>query len=634
MSLRRWFIATLALPLAAQAFTWQRQVNPSGRGPQRLDVDLALLAASRASLADLRLKDAAGVECPYVLVAPAKAEPPWLRGQPLPLPESKVASGVEVDLGSPVRTGRLRVEGLRAPFLKRFRLEGSGDRQRWTELVGSGSLFDLPAEGLRLLTVDFPDGEYRYLRLVWDDRTSARVPLPLSVSVQRRGPAAAVLLAPSDWQRRPSEPGVSRFKVSLPGPGLPLRALVLDVGGAGPLLRRTRVLESRLQAGALVPRALGAGLIKRAQHGDASASDLRIPLEAPLGTELELRVDDGNNPALALAGVQLELEPQPWIYFEARGDGPLTAFCGDARLARPRYDREALSQSLGSALTARAEWGPQLPLSPVAQAGALGLEMEPGALLDASGFKFHRAVPPGAPGLAALVMDAHVLSHSPRLADLRLVNGQGRQIPYLLEQSDEPLSLDLAVPQGRSQGHSTLYAIVLPQSGLPGAELVLETSSRVFQRRVRLREETPESGTRELATETWIHGDSGDPAPALVLPLPPTATPQLTLEVDEGDNQALPLRSARLLLPTWRLRYFQPEGPLTLCYGQELEAPSYDLALLAERFRNAPAREVTLAPEGAPGDTGQGRGLEKAFWAVLVVAVVALLAILARLIKG
>jgi len=47
---------------------------------------------------------------------------------------------LELDLGGVQRTSRLRLEGLRPPFLKRFQLEASGDRQRWTELVRAGTI--------------------------------------------------------------------------------------------------------------------------------------------------------------------------------------------------------------------------------------------------------------------------------------------------------------------------------------------------------------------------------------------------------------------------------------------------------------------------------------------------------------
>jgi len=44
--------------------------------------------------------------------------------------------------------------------------------------------------------------------------------------------------------------------------------------------------------------------------------------------------------------------------------------------------------------------------------------------MSPAGFRFQRKVPAGAPGLAALALDAHVLASSPRLQDLRLLLAQ------------------------------------------------------------------------------------------------------------------------------------------------------------------------------------------------------------------
>ncbi|BDU74628.1 DUF3999 family protein [Mesoterricola silvestris] len=608
----------LCLGLAAQ----NRAIRPADPGPQRLDVDLALLGATRNALADLRIRDGAGREVPYVLVPPDPRAAVWVPARLLPLPATKTTSGLELDLGAPLSTSRLRLEGLRPPFLKRFRLEGSGDRQRWTELVSAGSLFDLPGEGLRLLEVDFPAGDYRYLRIVWDDRASAPAPAPRAAFLLKAASAPVLPMAELPFLRRPSEPGVSRFTLRLPGPRVPLRALVLTVAGDGPLLREAQVTEPRLSASSLAPRSLGAARLRRVPGG--AAFDLRIPVEVPEGSEIDLRVQDGDNPGLELTGVRAELEPQPWIYFEARDGGPLTATCGDARLRAPSYDLEARRDQLSRAPAARASWGPEAAAPP---APAAALDGGVGASLDAAGFRFRRQVPAGAPGLSALALDAHVLATSPRLQDLRLLDAGGRQIPYLLESRDEPLSLPLAWPAGTTRDRVTTYRIRLPQAGLPASRLVLETGARVFRRRVRVLDADP---AQVRAVAEWSHADPGAPAQALVIPLP-GAGPDLAVEVEEGDNQPLPIASARLLLPSWRLRFFRPGDAFQLCYGRDLEAPDYDMALLAGRLREAPAQEIVLAAGTEPAPAA-GAPLKAVFWGALVIAVAGLLYMLARVL--
>jgi hypothetical protein len=175
--------------------------------------------------------------------------------------------------------------------------------------------------------------------------------------------------------------------------------------------------------------------------------------------------------------------------------------------------------------------------------------------------------------------------------------------------------------------------LALHQAGLPASRLVLETGSRVFTRQVRLWEEDAGGASREFAAALWAHLEPETSAPPMVVSLPALRAARVTLEVEEGDNQALALKAARLLLPGWRLRFFQPQGPLELCYGQDLGPPQYDLALLAERLRDAPAREVVLGPLGEETQE-RGPAITKWFWAVLVAAVAGLLAMLGRLLKS
>jgi hypothetical protein len=142
-----------------------------------------------------------------------------------------------------------------------------------------------------------------------------------------------------------------------------------------------------------------------------------------------------------------------------------------------------------------------------------------------------------------------------------------------------------------------------------------------------------EGGPRLLATAPWRHADPERAAPPLTLQLPATASDRLLIRVDDGDNAPLPLAAPKLLLPGWRLRFFHPGPALTLLYGAEgVEAPRYDLALLAPRLRAAPAREVALGPATPPPGPSPWRPSVLA-WGALVIGVVAMLGLLARLLR-
>jgi hypothetical protein len=567
---------SLALPAAAAAGDTAREVLPAGAGPQRLEVDAMLVSASSGGeLADLRLRDAAGRELPYLIVPLAPTAGDWVPARLLPVRATKRESGFEADLGSVRTVTRLRVDGLPEPFLKRFRLEGSGDRTRWTVLVAEGTLFALPDERLRQVEAAFEPGAYRYLRVTWDDRSSARVGVPRAV--QAMAPAAgtfapAPALVPLAVSRRESEPGVSRFALRLPGPHLPLAAIALEVKGEH-LHRQASVSEARLDDGQLEPRVLGSALLQRVVRDGAEASALRIPIVRPEELELELRVEDGDNLPLELSAAWGVPQPLPWIYFESPDGKPLRLLAGDPQRSAPSYDLEALRPKLDGIRTARARLAPTASAAaPPAAASPSPAELAPGGPIDAGRFRFRRAIPAAEPGLSALRLDASVLARSPGLADLRIAEPSGRQVPYLLERRDEPLSIQLGVPVRASEPKlsrkgATLYALELPESSLPDVRLLLETSSRVFERDVELyADEDGKARTprRLVASARWTHAVPERAAPPLTLPLPRIETRRLIILVDDGDNAPLPIASARLLVPSWRLRFFHPGGALQL----------------------------------------------------------------------
>jgi len=120
-----------------------------------------------------------------------------------------------------------------------------------------------------------------------------------------------------------------------------------------------------------------------------------------------------------------------------------------------------------------------------------------------------------------------------------------------------------------------------------------------------------------------------------VLPLPHVETNDVWLSIDEGDNSALPITGARLLLPSYRLRFYRhPGAALRLAYGRgDLAAPRYDLALLAPQVLGVEAQE--LAAAGAtPGDAPQKEFIShRTFWVLLSSAVLVLVGLIVRLAR-
>ena len=651
-------------------FSQERNVDASA-GPQRLDIDVALLSGSQpfsvgavgerwiaaGGLNDLRLFGGDGREIAYLLIPPAADAPVFVTGRVLPItaadtPNDK-ASGFEVDFETVGPIDAIDLSRVRAPFLKRFRLEGSGDRSRWTQLIAEGTAFNLPAEQLSRTRIQFLAGEYRYVRVTWDDTNSGRVPPPDAVHARRvtvssPGP---VLRAPVAITARPSEPGRTRFRLSLPAGRLPIVALELTVGG-GHLSRNASVLESRLIGEQAEPQVIGQARLVRVMQEGVSADALRIPIRQPTEPDLDLVVDDGDNPPLALEGVTAVFAELPWIYFESPG-GPITARYGDLRLSAPRYDLEAIRDNVPVQL-AKALWRPEPPrtLAPTSE----GLPMpQTGSALTLEGFEYLRDVPPGPAGLIAIPLDAAVMARSGvaarRLSDVRVVDRNAQQIPYLLEKRDEPLLVDVTIERRdlpsviqRRAGHSTAYVVHVPYNQLPNARLALTTRARVFKRTVTL-------GTLIAATERqparfvnhadhlWVHADEAAPAPSITFGVPEAIGGELLLIVEEGDNQPLPIDKATVLLPSYSIRLFRPaDQPLRVLYGKDgVAPPRYDLQLLAPQVMGRRAEEVIAGAEQRFADSATQRGVEMVppvvFWSVLALAVLVLLGMVARLMR-
>jgi hypothetical protein len=421
----------------------------------------------------------------------------------------------------------------------------------------------------------------------------------------------------------------------------------------GHLLRNATVYESRLAGGEAVPVELGAAVLKRVERDGASAGSMRIAILAPAEAELELVVDDGSNLPLELSGVTAVFAELPWIYFEAP-PGTIVARYGTPSAAAPVYDLEAVRDSVDIGRVTDARWGDPRDV-PHAEPTGTSTMPATGAAIDKGTFTYSRALPEGAAGLVALPLDPAALAHSrgpsARFADVRIVDGSSRQIPYLVERRNEPWPVTLAlqpaqsVPAGleSSPGHSrSTYRLQFPYPNLPGSRLALETSGRVFQRTVQVAVERPADRRRRdpwvevLAVGRWSHARQDSGPPPLILPLPQTDGTDLLLTVDEGDNSPLPITGVKLLLPSYRLRFYRPaEAPLSLVYGNRNAAPPhYDLALLGPQVMGVEAREVVPGPE-SPSPRAAGDLLVRPwiFWALLVGAVVVLLGLIARLVR-
>ena len=239
-----------------------------------------------------------------------------------------------------------------------------------------------------------------------------------------------------------------------------------------------------------------------------------------------------------------------------------------------------------------------------------------------------------------------------RLRDVRIVDGSGLQIPYLLESRDEPLIANVpierkALPAGIEEPSAkvTSYQVHLPFQNLPNPRLVLTTKARVFQRSITIGTIAPASDRQPArfvrrGNATWTHADQDIAAAPLTFSLPDSGlTEDMYLLIDEGDNQPLPIDKVTLLVPQYAVRLFRRDNqPLRLLYGRDdLDSPRYDLQLLSGQVLGRTAEDVTAGPEqplsGGLGTSGFDLVPQPVFWTVLAITVLVLLGLVVRLVK-
>jgi len=121
----------------------------------------------------------------------------------------------------------------------------------------------------------------------------------------------------------------------------------------------------------------------------------------------------------------------------------------------------------------------------------------------------------------------------------------------------------------------------------------------------------------------------------LTLTVTPGDAAELWLSIDEGDNTALPITAVRLLLPSYRFRFYRPAASsLMLVYGRsDLLAPRYDLALVSHDLLSADATSVMPLDERSTPSARRTFVSPVQFWIFLSIAVAILLVLIVRLTR-
>ncbi len=653
-------------PSDAQRAAWQYRravVVEAGEALASLVLPPELSAKAGASGRDLRLVDGDGRETPFLLDWTSEREglATWRAGVKDIRREkenartgSAVRSQWTIDLGDERTFTDLSLAVPDVAFAWHVRVEASVFGKRYDVIETEASLFDQAWNSERVRKTDIrfdAPVTARYLRLT--ARSASGSPLlelaGASVTWRRRlkgdswsmnvsaEPAEGILGLPAN---------ITRYRLSASSL-LPFDELEVRTDDAA-FARHARLFEQIETPGRQSERLLGEGRVFRLRASDSvvAGESTRIGARNGSGGALYLDINDAASPPLRRLSVRLHgsrvrlLFPVP--------DGALTLYYGNEATRAPFYDLESLRPQLiqalgtGTAILGAEEANPLFRREPPLRFAAVV-----GASLDPALWHHERSLMPiRDEDVYALVLKAEDLAVSrPDLADLRIVDDANRQVPFLIDPNFAEEKISLRVQKGvSSPSPRSRYELALPEP-MPGnrspqlSRMEIEVRDAFFERPARLRRARNEFQREAPFSLTLARRppSSGPLRISTTLPLEP-----LTLEVDDGDNAPLDIRSAHAIIRVPRVVFKAAPGSLRLLLGnQGSEAPRYDLAglrteLLAysavpaaaqELRQNQEARESLFSRFGTASPSGL-------VWGAIIAAIIVLLGLTLKTIKS
>ena len=580
-----------------------------------------MLDACRPGLPDLRLREA-GAEVPFAFARESGGV-----ARRYELSDVESAAGREtaaiVDRGphpSPARAAELEIT--QDDFLKPVVLESSEDGTTYREFA-RGSLFS--AAGIRSTTLRFPSNDRRFWRFRLDDRNGPPV-RPLSVQIEAAGASAPPRQVPLTVVSAAAGPP-QILAARLPAGNVGVSALRLRA--ADPAYERSvQIFERVFFRDEVFRRLVGAGTIRRVPEG---AAESEIAVCELTSREIELQIDGpADSRALTVEGLTALANPPRLIFFAGPGM-PRILLYGSASAARPRYDLARVLREGAPRRLQPATLGPatQVGEAPAAQPAPRGAPVDPAA------WKSKRPIQtPPRGGVTYLDLAGPAAAE---VASARIVDGESRPVPHLVEQTVRRSSVRVA-PSVRSQGTRTTLDLTVPEgSRAPDAIVLRAAAPDYFSRDAVVvedqRDERGVTGPRILGSAHWERRP-GEPAAPLTISIAPPAGRAIRVEIENAENPPLSIGEVDLQVPYVRLDFLcAPGEKLWLLTGNpEATAPRYDLAMVADRVLSSPAAPSRL---GEPEAAAPVRPLlPKWFWGAVAGAAVLVVLALARTLRG
>ena len=370
--------------------------------------------------------------------------------------------------------------------------------------------------------------------------------------------------------------------------------------------------------------------IRRVDLGGARVDDTRVPVtRADLADSLPLSllVDARGRPPLEVMEVEVGVRPKVLVVRDP-GPGPHTLLGGaeGSRGASLQFAARELMRAADTTVVP----GEVLPNPDFVPLEVRSQVAGPGRSIELRGLSHLRSL--AGTGLVRVPLDAHVLTNARAdLGDLRVVDSEGQQLPYLLRRSAAVEgAIDLPMDR-RERGEDSEITVTLPESNLFVGTLTLHSEAPVFDRMVTVAQPRHGRPADPLRVVGW---DARQRPGSLGIGVRRRVGDELLVTIDNGDDPPLPIDRIDVTWEGWELLVLLPDDrTAALYYGDPLRsAPRYDFASLdALGHRTVGAAEVG-PPETAlpPKPSWAERLLVLAGLAVLALGMLALTALLIR----
>lgn len=347
---------------------------------------------------------------------------------------------------------------------------------------------------------------------------------------------------------------------------------------------------------------------------NVTVDQVDVPLGVPRSRKLEVVIDDGDSPPLADLTVSAVLR-RPVLVFDRDTVGDVALLFGGGRAEAPRYDLQSLLPSTEGESGIRAEIAARLRERQGLQHPTLGAIMKnpdfdptpalsgvahPGAAVDVSRYAHVRVlrVAASSDGLSRYVLaPADLAATRADFGDLRVVDDQGRQWPYLIDREVDPALCEIGVRRGVSKEGNTRYDLDLPASPLPLSALYFDVQEAFFDRSLVLI--TKDRAGRETPQPLQSFARAFGNKEPVAISLSELQVAGLSLSISDGGDAPLTVTAARGRVPTAALYLAALPGRYRLMSGDPDEEPvSYELRSLGGYIAQLDAADVVAEPLG------------------------------------